>query len=101
MGPGRHQAAPVVDLEPGGVRLRGVLERVGDGAVVSLVLVRGRDLDDGTAGVGHLHDVGLVDFALELRGIVVDVGYLSEGKEFLFIKIEIAATSYYNNKCAV
>lgn len=76
MGPGGHQTAPGVNLEPGAVRLWGVLECVSDGAVVSLVLVCGHDLDDGSAGVGYLHDVGLVDVVLELRGVVVDVGYL-------------------------
>lgn len=76
MGPGGDQSTTWIDLEPGAVRFRGVTECVGDGAVVTLVLVRGGDLEDGGARVGYLHDVGLVDVVVEFWRVVVYVGHL-------------------------
>lgn len=78
MSSGGDQSATRVDLEPGAVRFRGCPECVGDGAVVTLVLVGSRDLDDGGARVGHLHDVGLVDVVLEFWRVVVYVGHLEK-----------------------
>lgn len=76
MSSSRDETTSRVYLKPGTVGCWGVPECVGDSAVIAFVLVRSRDLDDGSAGVGHLHDVGLVDVVIEFRGVVVNIGHL-------------------------